>query len=109
IRGMRGSPVGLWQAGRKFLQTGPPQEWVVCLHPSRTLPRPADDQEQEHSSERGVDTHAWAQGAAPTAPARTAPARTARLHRRGEGWLGIEEHGAVAIVLRQRINVGEVA
>ena len=52
---------------------------------------------------------ARAQCAAPTAPALTTPAPTAHPHRRGEGRLGIEEHGAVAIVLHQRIHVREVA
>jgi len=71
---------------------------------SGAYPGPADGQEQEHTSQRGVDTHARAQCAAPTAPA-----RTASLHGRGEERLGIEEHGAVTIVLRERINIREVA
>jgi len=74
------------------------------LRQSSAYPRPADGQEQEHTSQRGVDTYARAQCAAPAAPT-----PTASLHGRGEERLGIEEQGAVAIVLRQRINVREVA
>ena len=38
----------------------------ACLRSSGVRPRPVDDQEQEHGSQRGVDTHAWTQCAAPT-------------------------------------------
>src|SRR5262245_37673540 len=75
----------------------------TCLRPSSAYPGPEDSQEQEHTSQRGVDPHAWAQCTAPTAPA-----STASLHGRGEGRRGIEEHSAVAVVLHKRINIGEV-
>ena len=65
------------------------------LRQSGAYPRPTDGQEQEHTSQRGVGTYARAQCAAPTAPA-----RTASLQGRGEERLGIEEHGAIAIVLQ---------
>src|SRR5262249_7421914 len=51
----------------------------ACWRPSGVYPRPADGQEQEHTSQRGVDTHTRAQCAAPTAPA-----PTASLHGSGE-------------------------
>src|SRR5215471_8802076 len=76
----------------------------ACIRPSGAYPYPADGQEQEHTSQRGIDIYTRVQCAAPTAPA-----PTARLHGRGAGRLGIEEHGAVAVVLGERINVGKVA
>ena len=45
----------------------------------------------------------------PPPPPLTAPAQASSVSRLGEGGLEIEEHGAVAIVLHQRINVRDVA